>query len=153
MKKPPLGHLALCPGRSKPWVRAHLLLILLLAAISCGQEPARHESLEVSFRDVAVKAEAVAQIVPLVALSHQADQAHLTPALQSLFTYLAETPLAQLTRTPAHAQGTWRIEKVFILDDFVAVQLTEGHYLETLLFSQHSQGWRLMARIRPEDHA
>jgi hypothetical protein len=129
------------------------LLVLLLVGISCGPEPARRESLEVPFRDVAVEAEAVSQIVPLVALSHQADQARLTPALESLFTYLAKTPTAHLTGTPSHAQGTWRIEKVFILDDCVAVQLTEGHYLETLVFSQHSKGWRLVARIRPEDHA
>jgi hypothetical protein len=129
------------------------LLLSLLAVISCGQEPARLEGLEVPFRDVPVEAEAVSQIVPLVALSHQADEARLTPALQSLFTYLAKTPPVQLTGTPAHAQGTWRIEKVFILDDCVAVQLSEGHYLETLVFGQHSKGWRLVARIRPEDHA
>lgn len=148
-----LGHLAVRPARRKPRARALLLLLLLLAGISCGEEPARRESLEVPFRDVAVEAEAVSQIVPLVAVSHQADQARLTPALESLFTYLAKTPAAQLTGTPSHAQGTWRIEKVFILDDCVAVQLSEGHYLETLVFSQHSKGWRLVARIRPEDHA
>jgi hypothetical protein len=148
-----LGHLAIRPARKKPRARALLLLLLLFTTVSCRQEPAHRESFEFSFRDVTVKAEAVSQIVPLVALSHPADQAHLTPALQSLFTYLAQTPLTQLTWTPAHAEGTWRIEKVFILDDCVAVQLTEGHYLETLLFSQHSSGWRLVARIRPQDHA
>jgi hypothetical protein len=129
------------------------LLLLLLATVSCEREPVPRENLEVPFRDVAVEAEAVSQIVPLVALSHEADQAHLTPALQSLFTYLAKTPLSELTGTPSHAQGTWRIEKVFILDDCVAVQLSEGHYLETLVFNQHSKGWRLVARIRPQDHA
>jgi len=130
---------------------ATLLLLVLLSA-SCGREPARQESLEIPFRDVPAEAEAVSRVVPLVAVSHQADQARLTPALESLFTYLAKTPAAQLARTSPHAQGTWQIEKVFILDDCVAVQLSEGHYLETLLFTQHSKGWRLVARIRPEDH-
>jgi hypothetical protein len=130
---------------------ATLLLLVLLSA-SCGREPARQESLEIPFRDVPAEAEAVSRVVPLVAVSHQADQARLTPALESLFTYLAKTPAAQLARTSPHAQGTWQIEKVFILDECVAVQLSEGHYLETLLFTQHSKGWRLVARIRPEDH-
>jgi len=131
---------------------ATLLLLVVLSA-SCGREPARQESLEIPFRDVPAEAEAVSRVVPLVAVSHQADQARLTPALESLFTYLAKTPAAQLARTSPHAQGTWQIEKVFILDDCVAVQLSEGHYLETLLFAQHSSGWRLVARVRPQDHA
>jgi hypothetical protein len=128
-------------------------MLLVLLSASCGREPARQESLEIPFRDVPAEAEAVSRVVPLVAVSHQADQARLTPALESLFTYLAKTPAAQLARTSPHAQGTWQIEKVFILDDCVAVQLSEGHYLETLLFTQHSKGWRLVARIRPQDHA
>jgi hypothetical protein len=80
------GHLAIRPARKKPRARAVLLLLLLFTTVSCRQEPAHRESLDFSFRDVAVKAEAVSQIVPLVALSHPADQAHLTPALQSLLT-------------------------------------------------------------------
>jgi hypothetical protein len=133
-------------------VWATLLLLIVLSG-SCGREPVRQESLEIPFRDTPAEANAVSQIVPLVAVSHQVDQARLTPALESLFTYLAKTPATQLIRTPPHAQGTWQIEKVFILDDCVAVQLSEGHYLETLLFTQHSTGWRLVARIRPQDHA
>ena len=138
------------PARTRLW--ATLLLLIVLSA-SCGREPARQESLEIPFRDTPREADAVSQIVPLVAVSHQADQARLTPALESLFTYLAKTPAAQLAGTPSHAQGTWQIDKVFILDDCVAVQLTEGHYLETLVFTQHAKGWRLVARIRPQDHA
>ena len=138
------------PAGTRVW--ATLLLLIVLSA-SCGREPARQESLEIPFRDTPAEANAVSQIVALVAVSHQADQARLTPALESLFTHLAKTPATQLTRTTPHAQGTWQIEKVFILDDCVVVQLSEGHYLETLLFTQHSTGWRLVARIRPQDHA
>jgi hypothetical protein len=138
------------PAGTKVWPT---LLLLIALSVSCGREPARQESLGISFREVPAEAEAVSRVIPLVALSHRVDQARLTPALESLFTYLAKTPAAQLARTSPHAQGTWQIEKVFILDDCVAVQLSEGHYLETLLFTQHSTGWRLVARIRPEDHA
>ena len=139
-------------GRRRSWTRAVLLSVALTLAASCGREPARQESLEIPFRDTPAEANAVSQIIPLVSVSHQADQPRLTPALESLFTYLAKTPATQLTGTPPHAQGTWQIEKVFILDDCVAVQLTEGHYLETLVFTQHAKGWRLVARIRPQDH-
>jgi len=138
------------PAGTRLWVT---LLLLIVLSASCGREPARQESLEIPFREAPAEAEAVSRVLPLVVVSHQADQAHLTPALESLFTYLAKTPAAQLTRTPPHAQGTWQLEKVFILDDCVAVQLSEGHYLETLLFTQHSSGWRLVARLRPQDHA
>jgi hypothetical protein len=141
------------PGSSAGTGLWATLLLLIALSASCGREPARQESLEIPFREVPAEAEAVSRVVPLVALSHQADQAHLTPALESLFTYLAKTPATQLVRTPPHAEGTWEIDKVFILDDCVAVQLSEGHYLETLLFAQHSQGWRLVARVRPQDHA
>jgi hypothetical protein len=138
------------PAGTRVW--ATLLLVIVLSA-SCGREPPHQESLEIPFREAPAEAEAVSRVIPLVAQSHRADQARLTPALESLFTYLAKTPTAPLARISPHAQGAWQIEKVFILDDCVAVQLTEGHYLETLLFSQHSTGWRLVARIRPEDHA
>ena len=138
------------PAGTRVWA---ILLLLIVLSASCVREPAHQESLDIPFRDAPAEAAAVSRIVPLVAMSHQANQARLTPALESLFTYLAKTPSAQLTRTAPHAQGVWQIEKVFILDDCVAVQLSEGHYLVTLLFTQHSTGWRLVARIRPQDHA
>jgi hypothetical protein len=91
-------------------------------------------------------------MLPLVSPSHLPDQEVLTPAHQSLFTYLAQTPPADLVTTPVHSRGTWRLEKIFILDDCVAVQMSEGHYLETLFFVQYGGGWRLTSRIRPQDH-
>jgi hypothetical protein len=79
------------PVGTRLW--ATFLLLVVLSA-SCGREPARQESLEISFRNVPAEAEAVSRVIPLVAVSHQADQARLTPALESLFTYLAKTPAA-----------------------------------------------------------
>jgi len=108
--------------------------------------------MEIHFREILVDSSAVSLILPLVASSHQADDEHLSPAHQSLFTYLAQTDPALLVTTKPHSQGEWRIEKVFLLDDCVAVQMTEGHYLETLFFVQYRDGWRLKSRIVPSDH-
>ncbi len=68
-------------------------------------------------------------LLPLVSPSHVPPEKHLTPAHQFLFTYLAHSNPADLVVTKPHSQGSWRIEKIFMLDDCVAVQMTEVHYL------------------------
>ena len=133
-------------------VRRIIALLTICLAVSCTSQSPEEETTEVHFRDIAVDSSAVSAILPLVASSHPADDAHLSPAHQSLFTYLAQTDPAALVTTTPHSQGEWRIEKVFLLDDCVAVQMTEGHYLETLFFVQYRDGWRLKDRIIPEDH-
>ena len=120
--------------------------------VSCGTQGPEEKSIEVRFSEIGVESSAVSEIVPLVSPSHRLEEQALSPAHQSLFTYLAKTEPADLVTTEAHDQGKWRIEKIFILDDCVAVQMTEGHYLETLFFVQATHGWRLSARIRPQDH-
>ena len=120
--------------------------------ISCGTQGPEEESIEVHFREISVEPTAVSKILVLVAPSGQPDEAHLSLAHQSLFTHLAQTDPADLVTTKPHSQGKWRIEKVFLLDDCVAVEMSEGHYLETLFFVQYSEGWRLKARITPKDH-
>ena len=127
-------------------------VLALVLAISCTSQAPEEETFEVRFRDIAVKSAAVSEMRPLVVTSHQPDQAHLSPAHLSHFTYSVETSTEDLVSTKEHSQGKWRIEKVFLLDDCVAVQMTEGHYLETLFFVQYTEGWRLKARIIPEDH-
>jgi hypothetical protein len=129
-----------------------LATLAIMLVVSCTSTVPQEETLEIRFREIAVKPAAVSQVRPLVVSSHQLDLAHLSPAHLSLFTYLAETEAADLVSTKSHSQGKWRIEKVFLLDDCVAVQMTEGHYLETLFFVQFTEGWRLKARIIPEDH-
>ena len=133
-------------------VRRIIALLTICLAVSCTSQSPEEETTEIRFRNIAVDSRAVSAIIPLVASSHQADDAHLSPAHQSLFTYLAQTDPAALVTTKPHSQGEWRIEKVFLLDDCVAVQMTEGHYLETLFFVQYRDGWRLKDRIIPEDH-
>jgi hypothetical protein len=127
------------------------LLIFLLIA-SCGTQGPEEEVLEVRISEIGVESKAVSEIMPLVSPSHLPEEQHLSPAHQSLFTYLAKMEPADLVTTKPHSQGIWRIEKVYILDDSVAVQMSEGHYLETLFFVQYSEGWRLKSRITPRDH-
>jgi len=133
-------------------IRKFLSLLILCLITSCTTQSPEDKSIEVRFREITVEPTAVSEVLPLVAPSHQPDEANLSPALQSLFTYLAQADPADLVTTKPHSQGRWRIEKVFLLDDSVAVQLTEGHYLETVFFVQYSQGWRLKSRITPKDH-
>jgi hypothetical protein len=129
-----------------------LATLAIVLVVSCTSPVPEEETLEVRFREIAVKSAAVSKVRPLVVSNQQPVPAHLSPAHLSLFTYLAETQAADLVSTKSHSQGKWRIEKVFLLDDCVAVQMTEGHYLETLFFVQYTEGWRLKARIVPEDH-
>jgi hypothetical protein len=134
------------------WMRKLIFVLTILLAVSCTTQPAEEETIEVRFRDTVADPKAVSVVLPLVATSHEPDESHLSPAHQSLFTYLAQTEPAALVTTKPHSQGKWRIEKVFLLDDCVAVQMTEGHYLETLFFVQYRNGWRLKSRITPRDH-
>ena len=144
----------LAPFSARAWLLGRTLvsLLSLWLTFACGSQSPDQETIEIRFRDVAVEPGAVSEMLHLVSPGRQPDQESLSPAQQHLFTYLAKTHPADLARTAAHSQGEWRIEKIFVLDDCVAVQLSEGHYLETLFFAQHSKGWRLIARIQPQDH-
>ena len=139
-------------SRFKLIPRILLLLLYLQVLVHCGTEGPEERTIEVRFREITVEPTAVSMIMPLVAPSHQPDLTNLSSAHQSLFTYLAQTDPVDLVSTKPHSQGRWRIEKIFLLDDSVAVQMTEGHYLETVFFIQYSKGWRLTTRIRPHDH-
>jgi hypothetical protein len=132
--------------------RALLPFLISLLMVSCGTQSSEEKGEEVRFREMAVESTAVSKMLPLLSPSHVPPERHLTSAQQFLFTYLAQSNPADLVVTRPHSQGNWRIEKIFMLDDCVAVQMTEGHYLETLFFIQYSEGWRLKARIRPHDH-
>ena len=135
-----------------PVVRRLIGLLTICLAVSCSTQTPEEETMDIRFRDTVVDPSAVAVVLPLVASSHPPDDAHLSPAHQALFTYLAQKDPSALVTTEPHSQGEWRIEKVFLLDDCVAVQMTEGHYLETLFFVQYRNGWRLKSRIVPNDH-
>ena len=133
-------------------IRALFAFLIFLFMVSCGTQSSEEKGAEVAFREMAVESSAVSRMLPLISPSHVPPERHLTPAQQFLFTYLAQSNPADLVVTRPHSQGNWRIEKIFMLDDCVAVQMTEGHYLETLFFVEYRDGWRLKGRIIPKDH-
>jgi hypothetical protein len=147
-----LKRLEMYPVSRGGMTRALLPFLISLLMVSCGTQSSEEKGAEVRFREMAVESTAVSKMLPLLSPSHVPPERHLTPAQQFLFTYLAQSNPADLVVTRPHGRGNWRIEKIFMLDDCVAVQMTEGHYLETLFFIQYSEGWRLKARIRPQDH-
>ena len=132
--------------------RALLPCLISLLVVSCSTQSSEEKSAEVRFREMAVESGAVSKMLLLISPSHVPPERHLTPAQQFLFTYLARTDPADLVVTRPPGKGNWRIEKIFLLDDCVAVQMTEGHYLETLFYVQYRDGWRLKSRIIPRDH-
>ena len=132
--------------------RALFPFLIPLLMVSCGTKSSEEKGGEVRFREMAVESGAVSRMLPLISPSHLPPERQLTPEQQFLFTYLAQLNPADLVVTQPHSQGNWRIEKIFMLDDCVAVQMTEGHYLETLFFIQYSEGWRLKSRIITRDH-
>ena len=142
----------LCLYRFKFIPQILLPILFLQLLVSCSAQGPEEKSIEVHFREVGAEPQAVSKILPLVAPCPQPEAVHLSPAHQSLFTYLAQTDPAVLVSTKAHSQGQWRIEKVVLLDDCVVVEMSEGHYLETLFFVQFRKGWRLKSRIIPTDH-
>ena len=147
-----LERVAILSGGHGGITQALLLLLILLFMVSCGTQSSEEKGEGVVFREMTVESGAVSRMLPLISPSHVPPDRHLTPAQQFLLTYLAQSNPADLVVTRPHGQGNWRIEKIFLLDDCVAVQMTEGHYLETLFFVQYRDGWRLKNRIIPSDH-
>ena len=139
---------------SRHWIVAQALLppLAFWLIVSCTTQSPGEKCIEIRFLETSVEPTAVSKTLALVSPSYQPDKELLSSAHRFLFTHLAKTDPAHLVTTTAHSQGKWRIEKVFMLDDCVAVQMSEGHYLETLFFVQYTEGWRLKARIRPQDH-
>ena len=143
---------AICSSSLGRITQVLLPFLILLLMVSCGTQSSEEKSAEVRFREMAVESGAVSRMLPLISPSHLPPERQLTPEQQFLFTYLAQLNPADLVVTQPHSQGNWRIEKIFMLDDCVAVQMTEGHYLETLFFVEYRDGWRLKSRIIPRDH-
>ena len=108
--------------------------------------------MQVSIPKTPIDTKAVTKMLPLIYPSHRPALENISPALQSLLTYLAKTPANDLVTTLPHSQGKWQVEKVYVLDDCVAAQMGDGHYLETIFFVQALNDWRIVGRVRPQDH-
>jgi len=77
----------------------------------------------------------------------------LPDRIKVLLAYLASADIDKLVKTPAHAQGIWRVDEIVVItEDDVAVLCSEGHWGEILFFSnvwKHGGSiWSLICRRR-----
>ncbi|MBW1740903.1 MAG: hypothetical protein JRJ42_07185 [Deltaproteobacteria bacterium] len=129
-----------------------LLSVVVWLIVGCAATTPRKPGLQISTDAVEIDEKAVDRLIGHIAMPPVPPQKKISKPLQTLLTFLALTPPAKLVETRAHAQAEWRLDKIFLLDDCVAVQFSEGHYMETVFFVRNRGGWRITSRIRPEDH-
>jgi len=133
-------------------MRRLLLLCAFSLVIGCGGMINTKPGLQIKLSDIQIDEKAVEQMAAHLAVPVAPCREEIPDALKSLLSFLVQTPPDSLVESSPHAQSSWRLDQVYILDDCVAVQFAEGHYLETIFFVRNPKGWRISGRIRPEDH-
>ena len=135
-------------------MKGWLLLCLIWLITGCSGMGSRKPGLQVALNDIQVDEEAVGQAMAMtrIAVSPLLSREDVSEALKILFSFLVQTPPDQLVETKPHAEARWQLDKIYLLDDCVAVQFAEGHYMETIFWVRNRTGWRMAGRIRPEDH-
>jgi hypothetical protein len=133
-------------------IKGLLLLCLVWLITGCSGIASRKAGLQLGLDDIQVDEEAVGQAMTRIAVSPALSREDLSEALKILFSFLVQTPPDQLVETKPHAEARWQLDKIYLLDDCVAVQFAEGHYMETIFWVRNRTGWRMAGRIRPEDH-
>lgn len=108
--------------------------------------------LQIKPNDIQIDEKAVEQTMAHIAVPKASFQEEVSEAFKILFTFLAHTPPNKLVETKPHAETHWDLDRIYLLDDCVAVQFVEGHYMETVFFVRNRMGWRIAGRIRPKDH-
>ena len=134
------------------FLKGLLVLCLVWLNTGCGGMASRKPGLQVALNDMQVDEEAVEQAMARIAVSPALSLEDVSEALKILFSFLVQTPPDQLVETKSHAEARWQLDKIYLLDDCVAVQFAEGHYMETIFWVRNRTGWRTAGRIRPEDH-
>jgi len=138
-------------GKGMP-LKGLLVLCLVWLITGCRGMASRKASLQVAFNDIQVDEAAVGQAMTHIAVAPALSREDVSEALKILFSFLVQTPPDELVETKPHAQARWHLNQIYLLDDCVAVQFAEGHYMETVFFVRNREGWRIAGRIRPEDH-
>ena len=128
------------------------LLWLMMGFAGCSGLGLRRPALQIESNNIHVDEGAVEQTMAHVAVTKTPWQKEVPEAFKVLFTFLGRTPPEKLVETKPHADARWQLDQIYLLDDCVAVQFAEGHYMETIFFVKNRAGWRLAGRIRPEDH-
>ena len=129
-----------------------LLLSLMWVVVGCAAIAPSKQSLQIRSDAVEIDDMAVERLLPKIAPSPVPSQKRLSEPLKTLLTFLAQTPPARAVKTKPHALSQWRIDRIYLLDDCVAVQFAEGHYMETIFFVKTPIGWRIAGRVVPSDH-
>jgi len=109
-------------------------------------------ALQITLSDIQVDEEAVEQAMARIAVSPAPSGEEVPETLKALFSFLVQTPSDKLVETRPHAGTRWHLDQIYLLDDCVAAQFAEGHYMETVFFVRNRRGWRIAGRIRPGDH-
>jgi hypothetical protein len=129
-----------------------VLLGLLWLASGCSEAHFRKPALQITLSDIQVDEEAVEQAMARIAVSPAPSGDEVPETLKALFSFLVQTPSDKLVETRPHAGTRWHLDQIYLLDDCVAAQFSEGHYMETVFFVRNRRGWRIAGRIRPGDH-
>ena len=129
-----------------------LVLCLVWLITGCSGMGSRKPGLQVALNDIQVDEEAVGQAMTRIAVPPPLSREDVSEALKILFSFVVQTPPDELVETKPHAEARWQLDKIYLLDDCVAVQFAEGHYMETIFLVRNRTGWRTAGRIRPEDH-
>jgi len=113
---------------------------------------AKKPELKIQSSDIQIDEKAVGHMLAHLGRPKVSFQGETPETLKVLFTFLSQTPPDQLAETKPHAKARWDLDRIYLLHDCVAVQLVEGHYMETIFFARDRTGWHIAGRIRPRDH-
>jgi len=133
-------------------MRRWLLFFVFCLVNGCVGVANTKPGLQIKLSDIQIEEKAVEQMMDHIAVGAAPCLEEIPEALKSLLSFLAQTPPDSLVESGPHAQSSWRLDQIYLLDDCVAVQFAEGHFLETIFFVRNPKGWRISGRIRPEDH-
>jgi hypothetical protein len=129
-----------------------LVLCLVWLSSGCGGMANTKPGLQIKLSDVQIDEKAVEQMTAHIAVPTAPSGEAVPEALKILLSFLAQTPPDKLVETKPHAESHWRLNKIYLLDNCVAVQFAQGHYMETVFFVKNRTGWFIAGRIRPKDH-
>jgi hypothetical protein len=118
----------------------------------CSGMTSRGDALQVGLSDLEIDKEAVRKVTARLATPQASSPEALPDTVKILFSFLGQIEPGAVVETKPHADAHWRLDRIYLLDDCVAAQYTEGHYMETVFFVRTRTGWRLVARIQPKDH-
>jgi len=128
------------------------VLCLFWLTTGCGGIAFRKPALQIKSSDIQIDEKAVEQTMARIGVPTAPFREEVPEAFKILFSFLGQTPPDKLVDAKPHAEAHWKLDQIYLLDDCVAVQFVEGHYMETIFFVQNRTGWHIAGRIRPKDH-